>query len=324
MKFSIHQYVRGKPDRITLADGKTVWQQNNETVNLGYDWISVECSPEEAFELITTDGCATSCDLKDDHRHDESFVSRQMFMVDIDNGMTIPELFQDQFYNECGYAFYATPSHRDDLHRFRIVFITETPITDLQKARNLFSGLLKMYQHSDTACKDASRIFYGTIDCQLKEINNKYLTDPVVEELCRLGQQENERKVKIVNNYQHDKKYRSDIVSELLQRIAASRGSLRGQYNDWLQIAWATCHTIGVNEAVNLMKQYFPEKTKLELHAFNSWNPDESPTIGTLIYLSKITREEFNLLEIKYGYRERKQVLTPEEAIFRLRNNKMR
>lgn len=324
MKLSIHDQIKGKPQKVTLDNGQTVNQCAGQNVNLGYGWSTFECDPKDAFELITVDGCATSASLTNDNRAEQNFESRQMFMVDIDHGMTIEELLADDLYNNFGYGFYVTPSHTDEKPRFRIVFVAEYPIMNTTDARNLFSGLMKMYQHSDTACKDATRIFYGTIDCKIRELNSEYLPDSVIRELITIGQQENERIIKIVNNYQHDKKYRQDIVGDLLRRIAVRKGNLRGEYNDWLQIAWATCHTIGVHDAIILMREHFPEKTKHEMHAFNSWNPNESPTIGTLRYLSQITTEEFTELEFKYGYRQHDRILEEWEMPRGLRKHNYR
>ena len=153
---------------------------------MGWGWINFDTSWQEAFENITVGGRCTSAELSDDHHCDDSFVSRQLVMVDIDSGMTIDELKQEPLYQEFGAGYYCTPSHTIEAPRFRICFITETPITDVQKMRRLFQGLLKYYTMADTACKDAARIFFGTVECSQCERTDRILPDIIVDELIQL------------------------------------------------------------------------------------------------------------------------------------------
>jgi len=157
MKLSVHSAMKGKPISVE-KDGRHFLQCNGKTINAGYGWVNIDCSWEDCFELITTDGLATSSELKDDHRNDENFVSRQLIMVDIDDGMTLQELFNDEFYNEYGAGFYTTASHTETNHRFRLMFITEQPITDRDTMKKIIRGLLFVYKSGDISCKDASRL----------------------------------------------------------------------------------------------------------------------------------------------------------------------
>ena len=97
-----------------------------------------------------------------------------------------------------------------------------------------------------------------------------------------------------------------EFVDHLLGKISSKVGDLKGDYNVWLTIAWATCHAVGLHQGKSLMMKHFPTKTNKEKHAFNSWNRNNSPTLGTLIKLSGISKDERKLLELQMKLRKMK------------------
>ena len=69
-------------------------------------------------------------------------------------------------------------------------------------------------------------------------------------------------------------------------------------------IAWATCHTVGIHNAKALMMRHWPDKTKKEMKSLESYNSGHtSPTVGTLIKLSRIDKQELRLLDIQQKLR---------------------
>jgi hypothetical protein len=183
MKFSFHTVLRGKPTRLQDSTGRPYYEYNGQRVNLGWGWENAEADWEDVFELITTEGLATSAELNSDNRKEATFVSRDLIMVDIDSGMTIPELFEDDMYNQYAAGFYATPSHTDSAHRFRIMFRLATPLTTATDVVKLNKMLMRRYTQADAACKDATRIFYGTPNCILRECRDRQLSDAAVAQL---------------------------------------------------------------------------------------------------------------------------------------------
>lgn len=95
-----------------------------------------------------------------------------------------------------------------------------------------------------------------------------------------------------------------EFVNKLLEKIAGKVGNLRGDYDVWRTIAWATCSAVGVNSAKMLMQFYFPEKTNKEMHTLMSWKSGVGPKIGTLIKMSGITKTERELLELEMRLRK--------------------
>lgn len=257
MKVSVHQVIRGKPAMVENLSGRTYMESQGQEVNLGYNWLTVDLDWPSIFELITVDGCATSAELTCDNRKDANFVSRELLMVDIDSGMTIPELFNDDFYNLYGAGFYATPSHTLDHHRFRIMFRTETPITDNQRVKQTIMALMRLYDHADIACKDSTRIFYGTINCEYKKITTKVLPDQVIDVLVaeELRIQAESRPSEVVEYPPATTQEVKDLADQLKQLYPEL-----DTYALWTSVCWAFCNTVGYSDGIQLMKYHWPEK----------------------------------------------------------------
>ena len=309
MKLSIHNTV-GKASKEQLSQ-------------LGDNWLNVECTWTEAFELITVDGVATSAELWTENRCDANFVSRQLIMIDIDDGMTIEDLFKDDFYNLYGAGFYVTPSHTDENHRFRIIFRLECKETDKERYKKTVKGLMSVYNHADAACKDASRLYYGTPNCEIKDMTNKLLIDDAVESLIEyadiLEQQEIKELQQMPTKQYTNNQYDTIYVEALLNRLQSITGSLKGEYELWRTITWATCGTLNVSDAQALMMRYWPTKTKQEMQTLKSFKPSQAKhKVGTLIKLSKISKEDLRQLELEF--KQRNNLLTQEELL----NNLMR
>jgi hypothetical protein len=224
MIVSINPNIVGKPAK-------------GSNVNLGYGWHNIEADWSDIFKLITEDGYATSAELSSDNRKEANFVSRQLLMVDIDSGMTIPELLDNDFYNCCGAGFYATPSFTPELHKFRICFILEQPETDVNRLRKINRGLLKVFAQADEACKDPCRLFYGTPDCVFYEQTDKILTLDIVEQLVEIidiadtEAAESMTRTEYTGPVELDDFHRTRIIDLLKQTYV-------GNYTMWRNIGW--------------------------------------------------------------------------------------
>ena len=286
MKLSVHSIIRGKPVSVEDLNGYKWMECAGQRVNLGYGWVNIEAEWPVVFELITVDGCATSAEIIGDNRKNEHFASRQLFMVDIDSGMSIPELFENDFYNAYGAGFYTTPSHRDDAPRFRIAFVTETEIVDSDLARLLIMGLMRQYNHADIACKDSTRIFYGSPDCVLCECRSNRLPDTVVAELvaAELEIREAQYEQREHIEYPALDDARKQKILDLLKQTYV------GEYHIWRNVGWglkAGGFSLKDFQYVTqgMMRQKSSEAARIV------WNDGKSVdggcTLGTVIHLLK-------------------------------------
>jgi hypothetical protein len=262
MKLAIHQYIRGKPETRIIEHKPTHWM-GDRRVNLGYDWFNIDASWPDVFEVITTMGCASSAELQGTHRHDDDFVSRQLMFIDIDSGMTIPELLTNDFYNEHGAGFYTTPSHTMDNHRFRIMFVTETPIQDGERVKKLIMALMRVFDHADPACKDSTRIFYGTVNAELKERRDTILSDAMVEVLVAMEDMFRVEQQPAPTNF-NPANYTPKTVDEitvLLNELRKHYSDL--EHHDRLSVVWAVMSEgISAADTVALMRQRWSDSDK--------------------------------------------------------------
>ena len=255
MEISIHNYVRGKPDQVIDEDsGKPFLSVNGCRINLGWDWTNIEASWEDIFDLITIDGIATSAALLDNHRHNGSFKSRQLVLVDVDEGMRIEELLEDEFYNTYGAGFYTTPSHTQENHRFRIMFRLEEPITNSDDMKAIFIALMKVFTKGDASCKDATRIFFGTINCEIKERRDNMLSVEDTELLIKLGTPEPRQPSQPVNPAYDDN---DTEIAEVLDELKKHYGTL--EYNRRRDVTWAVLSKVKVNLAIPLLRSRWPD-----------------------------------------------------------------
>lgn len=233
MILSIHPKIIGKAQKVDVPDDRPYFVCQGQRINLGWGWENVETSWEEAFELITTDGYATSAELLDNHRDDASFVSRELLMVDIDSGMSIEELLNNNWYNEYGAGFYITPSYTDQSPRFRILFRLEQAETDIERLRKINRGLLALFDQADQACKDPTRIFYGTPNCTIKERRDNLLGNDFAEVLVKITEHiDAERVVNEPIDYPEISDERRRHIVELLRKTYV------GQYPIWRNVGW--------------------------------------------------------------------------------------
>jgi hypothetical protein len=186
IKFSTNPHWQGKPEKRITEKGIKLFY-NDQQVNPGYKWLNQEATPEDLFGLLSEYGYPLAPTLKSDHRIEHNFVSHSVALVDIDDGMTIEQLGQNQFYLDNGYGYYSTPSHKEDDHRFRIVFVLENDITTPLDMCCLYTGLMQTFGEADTSCQDAARLFFGTINATRTGRNNKLLTQSVVDKLIEIG-----------------------------------------------------------------------------------------------------------------------------------------
>ena len=303
IKLSIQPEIIGKP--------------NVSMKQMGWGWESIEVdSWQDAFELMTIDGYATTCELWNENRKRENFMSRQIILIDIDKNMLITDLFNDDFYNQYGAGFYTSPSHTDEHHKFRICFVLEQALKNPDHVESFIRALVKyFYPDADIKPTNAASYFNGTPNCVIKEFRNTIVPMEVVNAIIEQYDTEQECEWQQLKTNDHpDYEYDVIFVEELLKKIFQTNHDFKDEYDKWLSIAWATCNTVGVNNGEALMMRYWPRKTKKHIQSLKSYRPHTAKhTAGTLVHLSKITKQE--LYDLTIQFKERNNLFTQEELL---------
>jgi len=274
LRFSIHESIRGKP----LKDSG---------FNLGYGWLTIDATWEDAFNLITVDGCATSSALNSDNRKEATFESRQIVMVDIDDGMSILDLFDNEFYNAYGAGFYSTPSFTPEKHKFRICFVLDYAEKDAARLRRITRGLLRVYEQADEACKDPTRIFYGNPNCTIKESTNRLLPRDIADYLISIIDAEEEEQLAAM---QHTPRVDYEMTDERKKKILDLLSTIYlGNYQLWRNVGWGLRAGGFTLQDYQYVTQFLMSK-KTPSDAAAVWRAgrdDGAITMGSVIHLLK-------------------------------------
>lgn len=96
--------------------------------------------------------------------HEEIY--QQFVMLDFDNKgetqYTLNDLKKDKFMKENACFYYTTYNHTPKLHKFRVCFVLEKPLTSHMEVEEVYKYLFKKYPMSDTTVGQATRMFFGT------------------------------------------------------------------------------------------------------------------------------------------------------------------
>lgn len=171
-KIGLNSSFVGKPDktaRINYAEG----------------WEPLEVSADELIDHIAR-GFAFTAHFKNAYRKTSNFVCADFIAADFDGTMRIEDALQSAFIQNFGAFLYTTPSHSEDQHRFRVVFLLEETITASEQWADALKGLA-LRLGSDPSIKDAGRMFFGSRGCHVMRIG-KTLPASEVQKLVALAQ----------------------------------------------------------------------------------------------------------------------------------------
>lgn len=173
VKVAVNRTVKNKPSN----DDKSAW------ASLAKKFENSDLTVTELIDSIRS-GYAF-CAQHRNSRRSANFQCMQVLAVDIDSGTTVEAALQSPFFQQFGSFIYTTVSHQPDAHRFRIVFVMESPITDEKRMRAAYTGLIRKFG-GDRSCIDACRMFFGAEGCEVHVVG-KTLPMEQVEYLIDLG-----------------------------------------------------------------------------------------------------------------------------------------
>jgi len=105
----------------------------------------------------------------------ENFILAQHIAIDMDSGdarSSFESLLKSDLVRMYASLIHTTPSHTIAAPRARVIFLLDQPITDAAGYQAAAKFLVAQFDGADLACTDASRFFYGAIDCDIWLSNN--------------------------------------------------------------------------------------------------------------------------------------------------------
>ncbi|OAI45076.1 hypothetical protein AYO42_03470 [Rhizomicrobium sp. SCGC AG-212-E05] len=137
---------------------------------------------------VIDEGIAFGPQFKNERRRGCNFEQCGYVAIDSDGAWSLQDALNDPFIKQYAALWYTTPSHRQDgVDRFRILFVTEKPITNGDHYRLALLGLAKRF-NTDDRIADASRCFYGSRG-SAPTIMGHILPDAELEALIGEGQE---------------------------------------------------------------------------------------------------------------------------------------
>lgn len=153
--------------RLNLSDAffnKTNIDDNKR--NFGFSFHPKEVGLPELVKHIREGKAFTVGCFKDNHRIESNFVSSQLLALDLDQcPMDIDQLEDwSEFIQQHAFMMYATPTSTKEQPKTRILFLLDEPIEHPTRWRALQLGLMEEFAQvkPDGACKDPSRLFFGS------------------------------------------------------------------------------------------------------------------------------------------------------------------
>ena len=104
-----------------------------------------------------------------------NFICGQHVAIDMDTGderSALATLEDHPWVRMYASVLYTTPSHTPETPRARILFFLDEPISNGSAYGEIVQFVMSQFDDPDTSCKDASRFFYGSMNCELSILDN--------------------------------------------------------------------------------------------------------------------------------------------------------
>lgn len=223
------------------------------------------------------------------YRHSLNWEKSQYLGLDHDDlGFDAVLELNDGFICKYGSFIYTTPSHTPQAPRTRSIFILEQPITDRDKYAEASAALhWKFAGYADSSCADVARNFFGSKDCEIRNIG-QVLPMAVLGELCsefRLSMEAERASRKPAGNYQAST---PDLakVQDALRHIPPEPG-----YHEWLDVQMAVHSEYPGEDGIAVCEAWspgYPGEVRRKFASFSkNGNGRGKVGIGTLFHMAQ-------------------------------------
>lgn len=196
-----------------------------------------------------------------------------------ENYWTLDQIKEHSFVKNYASFIYTSFSHKEDHHRYRIVFELPEKIYDPKKITQILKYFQKMFDPaSDRNCVSSVQAFYGSQGCQTiwfgNQLNETIINNIAVEEEARKVE---EYKVKFNRN--DNVKISEQEVITMLNYIPDT------EYLDWVRIISAVASEFDEEATIRIIEKWRPGTPGEVKQKYDKRLTDIS--IGTLIWMAK-------------------------------------
>ncbi|MED3882806.1 hypothetical protein [Priestia megaterium] len=256
-------------------------------------------------------------------RTKDYWYSQQVIALDFDEGMTLEEAIEE--FSNTAVFIYPTFSHSQKQDKFRVVFILDKILHELQEFDEIISNLMNKYPNADKQCKDCTRLFYGgkeviklNYDNRLnvndflkkspKDFGRTYKNNLVIYPAKNLQQQYNNAYENNSNIAQNIDLIKKKNISELQKRIKSKPKVVHNDYElfDYLKKQDLRLY-LGINTNKNFLDVFHEEENpSASIYSSHKGNEHQlykcfstsHPFVGTIL---QVTERLLNcsILEVK-------------------------
>jgi hypothetical protein len=262
---------------------------------LGGKWRSKANVIGSQWLLLDIDNSDVARDAYDKPIKDENGNSIKVY----DHQLTIQEALAHPFIKKHCALMYTTASHKQDWHKFRLVFLLPEYVQGADTVEACTRFLMQQLPH-DPACKDASRVFYGSTEAEFPLVNPEAtLPAEWISEAIAIAQQERiEYQLRIQEIESRRKEWREISLTEgwdidqLIQNALSfipPRTPGSGNYDECRQVLMALVNHYGASEAEIIAEQWSPsiKGSTWNIHAKIRSFRRGGITLGTLFHIAK-------------------------------------
>ena len=145
---------------MKLSINKNIINKNETNAHQSKGFEAFDLTVNELIAHVN-DGHAFSYQFENNHRKAENFICSDIIAADFDDGMTLQEAIQNEFFINNASFLYTTTSHTSENNRFRVIFQLPHTVTDKDLIRSAQTGLTRKFP-ADAASVDPARQFYGS------------------------------------------------------------------------------------------------------------------------------------------------------------------
>ncbi|WDD30200.1 PriCT-2 domain-containing protein (plasmid) [Nostoc sp. UHCC 0926] len=229
-----------------------------------------------------------------------------------DHQLTIEEALAHPFIKKHCALIYTTASHRPEWHKFRLVFLLPEYVQGADTVEACTRFLMQQLPH-DPACKDASRVFYGSTEAEFPLVNPEAtLPAEWIQEAIAIALHEREEYQLRIQEIESRRKEWREIsltegwdIDQLIQNALSfipPRTPGSGNYDECRQVLMALVNHYGASEAEIIAEQWSPsiKGSTWNIHAKIRSFRRGGISIGTLFHIAK-----------QYGFRFPKRQYEP-------------
>ncbi|WP_413176262.1 PriCT-2 domain-containing protein [Anabaena azotica] len=214
--------------------------------------------------------------------------------------LNLDEAIEHPFIKQYCALIYTTASHQPDWHKFRLIFVLPEYVQGAETVEVLTRYLMKHLPH-DPACKDASRVFYGSTEATFPLINpNARLPQSWIDEAVTTAYQEKieyEKRIAEITTRRIQFQERAEAnnwdIDQLIQQALTyipSRSPGSNNYHECLQVLMALNSHYGPVDAEIIGEQWSPsiKGTSWNIRdKIKSFRGRSGISIGTLFHIAK-------------------------------------